>query len=551
MRAAVIQGARDYGWLPLVFSCGLLSGVTLERVLALALMPLLMALPFLAISLGLRRFRSGLTVLYGLWALSWSLGAGVEFYLASRYQLLPQSREVIEALIHAPENEVREIAASHVVPMAGAGLAALGMALWLANGFARMSTRAARLSLAPRHAVPVLGLLFVAPLALHGNAIVQRADPIAFWPSILQEGLAQQREEAALDQWRRAANAHVAEWQPKYTGPAQKTVVLVIGESSNRWDWSLYGYPRKTTPGLDSLRREMLVFRDVISSYGGTIVELTRALTPAQVGRDDAWRSAPSVPALARAGGYKLFWLTNQSTAYTNILFGSEADVFRLVYRGRIGRHDGSLDGQLLPELEKALADPAPRKLIVLHCLGSHEDYGLRYSAEFDVFGHSPDVVSESLASRWWWVRRMRDRYDNSILYTDHLLVSAIGLLKKRTQADASLFYFSDHAQDVGHLTGSNGHQFWLESGFTVPVFLWRNRPGFPSAAERALEARPYQTDRLDSTLLSLLGITTRHDEPQFDLLGSSFRPWQRAIRGKPYVPGRSHRLPQDDEAAP
>lgn len=549
MRTAVWQAARIFGWLPLVVSFGFLAGVGPERVMPLALMPLLIGLPFPALSLGPWRLAPWLTGLYGLWGLSWSVGAGVEFYLASRYQLLPQSREVIEALIHAPENEVREMAASLVVPLAAGGLAAFGMALWLAASLARMTALAARLRLPRVYALPARALMLVLPLALHGNIVVERADPIAFWPSILREGLALKREEAALDEWRHAANAHVGAWQPVYVGPKVKTVVLVIGESSNRWDWSLYGYPRKTTPGLDALRPELVVFRDAISSYGNTIVELTRALTPAHVGDDEAWRTAPGVPALAKAAGYKLFWLTNQSTAYTNILFGGEADVFQLVYRGRVGRHDRSLDGQLLPPFEAALADPAPRKLIVLHCLGSHEDYALRYPPEFDVFGHRPDAVSDSLSARWWWVRQARDAYDNSILYTDHLLVSAINSLK-RVKGDATLFYFSDHGQDVGHLTASHGHQFWLESGFTVPMILWRNRPGFPDAYERGLESRPYQTDELDWTLLSLLGISTLHDQPQHDLLGPAFVPWQRTIKGKAYVPGLSHRVPEGETAS-
>ncbi len=548
MRAAAWQAALNFGWLPLVVCFGLLSGAAPERVVPLALMPLLIGLPFMALSLAFMRFKPWLAGLYGLWGLSWAFGAGVEFYLASRYQLLPQSREVIEALIHAPENEIREMAASLVVPLMAGGLAAVGIAFWLAASFVWMTALAGRLSLPPLHALPAGAIMLVLPLALHGNSVVERADPVAFWPSILQEGLALEREEAALDEWRRAANAHSGEWRPVYTGPEEKTVVVVIGESSNRWDWSLYGYPRKTTPGLDALRPELVVFRDAISSYGNTIVELTRALTPAHVGDDEAWRTAPSVPALAKAAGYKLFWLTNQSTAYTNILFGGEADVFKLVYRGRVGRHDRSLDGRLLPPFEAALADPAPRKLIILHCLGSHEDYALRYPPEFDVFGHQPDAVSDSLSSRWWWVRQARDAYDNSILYTDHLLVSAITRLKG-LKGDASLFYFSDHAQDVGHLTASHGHQFWLESGFTVPMILWRNRPGFPDAYERGLESRPYQTDQLDWTLLSLLGIGTLHDEPQHDLLGPAFQPWQRTIKGKAYVPGLSHRLPEGETA--
>ena len=35
--------------------------------------------------------------------------------------------------------------------------------------------------------------------------------------------------------------------------PAPRTIVLVIGESTTRDDWSLYGYSRDTTPKLKAL----------------------------------------------------------------------------------------------------------------------------------------------------------------------------------------------------------------------------------------------------------------------------------------------------------
>ncbi len=43
------------------------------------------------------------------------------------------------------------------------------------------------------------------------------------------------------------------------------TLVLVIGESTNRQRMSLYGYPRKTTPRLDAIKDELLVFDNIYS----------------------------------------------------------------------------------------------------------------------------------------------------------------------------------------------------------------------------------------------------------------------------------------------
>ena len=38
------------------------------------------------------------------------------------------------------------------------------------------------------------------------------------------------------------------------------TLVLIIGESTNRQHMSLYGYPRPTTPRLDAMRTDLAIF---------------------------------------------------------------------------------------------------------------------------------------------------------------------------------------------------------------------------------------------------------------------------------------------------
>lgn len=43
------------------------------------------------------------------------------------------------------------------------------------------------------------------------------------------------------------------------------TLVLVIGESTNRQRMSLYGYERETTPNLDKLRDQLAIFDNVVT----------------------------------------------------------------------------------------------------------------------------------------------------------------------------------------------------------------------------------------------------------------------------------------------
>jgi hypothetical protein len=73
-----------------------------------------------------------------------------------------------------------------------------------------------------------------------------------------------------------------------------------------------------------------------------------------------------------------------------------------------------------------------------------------------------------------------------------------------------------------------------------VPMFLW-TKDAAMLAEKPVLEKRAYQTDELDWSLLSMMGVATNRDKPEFDLFGQGYKPWQRVIDGRPYVPGRSH----------
>ncbi|MFM2505084.1 sulfatase-like hydrolase/transferase, partial [Escherichia coli] len=67
-----------------------------------------------------------------------------------------------------------------------------------------------------------------------------------------------------------------------HSGDAPRTLVLVIGESTQRGRMSLYGYPRETTPELDALHKTdpgLTVFNNVVTSRPYTIEILQQALT--------------------------------------------------------------------------------------------------------------------------------------------------------------------------------------------------------------------------------------------------------------------------------
>lgn len=507
---------------------------------------LIMALPVWGLALLLRRHARLAYLLYFLWALVWVIDFFAVGFTMWRYGLPIESPVVVEAVSNTNYEETWEYvrdAGLLILPL----LVLIPLLAYTLMRLARGLGRHLETVDPPRWVAVFVGLvLVIVPLAYHKNHVVARADPVTRWAKFALELRQQEKDRVRLVADRAIAARNVQAWEPRYTKQGNRTVVFVIGESSNRSDWSLFGYQRKTTPKLEALRDNLILFPDTVSSFGSTDVEVTRMLTGASHSVGGKWQTEPDVILLAKAAGYKVFWLSNQNDFFLNTVFGQEADYFQLVNHGLGQRSDTSLDETLFPEIDKALADPAPLKFIVVHSIGSHQHYSLRYPAGFNRFDDLDDEISEAMALKWSALKAARNAYDNTILYTDFFLSGVIGRLSRAGGVNASMLYVSDHAQEVGHLTSLWGHNFKLESGFTVPMFLW-TRDADMLADKAALETRSYQTDQLDWTLLSMIGVVTNRDPPELDLLGEGYKPWQRIIDGRPYVPGRSHlTLPAD-----
>jgi heptose-I-phosphate ethanolaminephosphotransferase len=501
----------------------------------------IMAMPAWGFAILFPRWAKVGYALYFLWALIWVVDLFSTGFVMARYNLSLESPVVTEALSTSSLLDVKEYFYDSSMMMIAMVVLAPLLALLLT-----MVVRWSARSIGPvrwhRGFVILAGLLLIiVPIAFHGNPIVARADPLARWTKFYKKYQNEQKYRVLLVQSRKDAEKRLPAWSPHIVGQGPKTVVVVLGESSNRDNWSLYGYKRKTTPKLDALASEMLVFKDVVSSWGSSNREVTRIFSVADHADEKSWQAEPDVIGLAKAAGYKTFWLTNQNGFLINTVFAQQADQYTLVNDGLGQRSDTSLDEKLLPELDKALADPTERKFIVLHAIGSHQHYQLRYPEKFAVFDNVDDDVSREMAAKWSGLKVARNQYDNTILYTDFLVSSVIERLKADKVANSEMLFLSDHAQEVGQLTDLWGHQLQLETGFTIPLVLWlKDRPDL-LARKSELEARSYQTDRIDWTMLSMMDIATKFDRPDYDLIGDGFKPWQRMLTGRPYVPGVSH----------
>lgn len=177
-----------------------------------------------------------------------------------------------------------------------------------------------------------------------------------------------------------------------------------------------------------------------------------------------------------KEAGYKTYWLSNQisfgkfDTPVS--VFAREADTVEFLNLGGFTTRS-NLDEVLFDPLERALRDPAPKKLIVLHTLGSHWNYAHRYPARFDKWTPSLRGVDKPVVTDDAIEPQMSNSYDNSILYTDWFLSQVIDRLKSPEKA-AALMYVADHGQtlyDKSCDLAFHGHNTQYE--FHVPAFVW------------------------------------------------------------------------------
>lgn len=255
-----------------------------------------------------------------------------------------------------------------------------------------------------------------------------------------------------------------------------KTWIVVIGESMQRQHLSLYGYPRQTTPKLDALKDELLIFTDVISSHVQTQPSLRYALTLANVRDKSDPLQSLSIVDLANLTGMETFWLSNQQPLRgTTSAIARQAKHEYYVSNDYAGVSD-TLDELLLPKIADALAHPATQKLIIVHLMGSHLQYENRYPRDFTVFsGQPPQGYQTGLSQSQI---NAINQYDTSIRYTDGVLANIIAQAKAQTQPTGVVF-FADHGEEIYDTKNFKGHgpESLTSRMFTVPFLLWGNQP--------------------------------------------------------------------------
>lgn len=319
---------------------------------------------------------------------------------------------------------------------------------------------------------------------------------------------------------------------------APQVVVMVIGESSRFDRWSLNGYKRETNPLLKNEPNLVSLTNFV------TAVSATRLSVPVIVSRKPATQSLQagfsekSFLSAYKEAGFKTYWLSNQMSFGqfdTPIsVFAKEADVVQFMNLGGF-TDTSSFDQILLDPLKHAIADPAPKKLIVLHSLGNHWNYSHRHPKAFDKWQPSLFGMENPAYTDLKLKPQLNNSYDNSILYTDWFLSQVIDTLKQTPQL-TSLMYVSDHGQTLYDGTCNlafHGHNTQFE--FHIPALVWYSDlyqttyPDKVAQLQKNKKAR-LSTENVFHTLLDMSDIRYGTEKLDWSFLSAKLRRHKRYV---------------------
>jgi lipid A ethanolaminephosphotransferase len=310
----------------------------------------------------------------------------------------------------------------------------------------------------------------------------------------------------------------------------QRTIgIMVVGETSRAVNYSLNGYSRETNPKLK--KEKILYYKNTASC--GTSTAYSVPCMFALLDRKDyspvkASLQSNSLDILEKAG-VEVLWIDNNSSCKGVCERTGELNIRQHPDTKSPFYSDGEeFDEALINKMDELLKTEVKNNkdiLVVLHTLGSHgPKYYKRYPAEFSVFEPACKKSSPQECSD----QEIINAYDNTILYTDHVLSQLINYLKNtQSESDTFLVYASDHGESLGE-NGLylHGLPYFLapKEQTHVPMLTWFSEKYIENqkldmSAMSKLQEKKVSHDNLSHTLLSAFDVTTKVYKSDHDLL--------------------------------
>lgn len=319
-------------------------------------------------------------------------------------------------------------------------------------------------------------------------------------------------------------------------------IILIIGESYNKYHSQLYGYEKETTPRQVALEKtgRLTKLNDVIAPWNLTSFVFKHLMTTYCYGDEGDWCDYPLFCQLFREAGYNVRFFTNQ------FLYHAKDAVYD--FSGGFFLNDEVLskaqfdvrneqthlwDEDLLKDYER-LASPQDSAiyasgkgtLSIFHLIGQHVSYRIRCPRSKHKF-HPEDY---DLPKNSPMEKRNIAYYDCAVWYNDSVVDRIVDRFRND---DAIVIYFPDHGEEVygpgslhscgrKHTTAITPNIARQE--YEIPMWIYctdkysEKHPDVAKAVKNVAD-KPFMTDALAHMMLGLAGIKTEYYKPKYDLL--------------------------------
>lgn len=297
-------------------------------------------------------------------------------------------------------------------------------------------------------------------------------------------------------------------------------VILIIIDTLRADHVGAYGYERDTTPNIDKLAREGILFKNVVAQSSWTKPSTASILTGlypknhgANTREEKLAKDNIMLSELLKERGYDTHVFTANPTVSSATGFNQGYDTFlELVYPDD---YSDTLNEKLLPfigDLEKT-----SKQFIYVHYMDPHNPYLPRekhfsLSNPWDLdedffqefFASSSTVSNEGAVA----VNEMFiNLYDDEILFNDKMVGDVIQALKDKEMYDNSIIVIlSDHGEEFREHGSFLHGKTLLDEQLLVPWILW-----VPEGEHKEIRKQTSHIDVLP-TILSLLDIQTPDD---------------------------------------
>lgn len=308
-------------------------------------------------------------------------------------------------------------------------------------------------------------------------------------------------------------------------------LLLVLGETARADHFSLNGYGRNTNPEL--AKQGVLSWTHSRSCGTSTAASVPCMFSPfGKTAFESRKADTENLLDVLQASGLAVLWIDNQSGCKgvcNRVPNVSTYEAKNTKAMPGLCNGDECLDEIMLQDIDERIAAlPAERRnngvVVVMHQMGSHGPaYNKRSSAATKHFKPECTNVTLSECSH----EELINAFDNSIVYTDHMLGKSIAWLRDRSSVNqTAMLYVSDHGESLGengiYLHGMpyvfapveqkhNAMIAWLNGGLAA-------RTNVKSECVAKTVGAPVTHDNLYHTVLGMMDVTSVTYQPTLDI---------------------------------